>query len=442
MHDSELNNYLTPQTWILNKAYFDYEGQRFQGRGVLRWDVSKGFSLEAPLDEKMKKIVHFKSRLIGKNDYSSIRMHLKNGGIAISPSVLLANRYDIVSESRISINLQKIIFLSRHAFQIGEGDYWRGEAIYKYNGQQTFQLLDPVQFKQQTVIDEYLFESSSSHLKGIYHQDNQGNKMILYAINEEYIYCNWKIHKDVLTKGEATRFAEAIQYALSILTGEDVYLVHYELFYGYQRRREIRRSNLHISSEYLHLLSSDMQDRSMLKEFFYKFCISLAKQTKEALICRNIFDQRSKAVCQSNWYVQEFLVSTILEAALRNIDDRPFSRKKGQSRQAWDVGSSLEKFLKNHFGNRCDVFQFKLKIMQAHCFLRDRNAHPDWLFKQGGYLSEEEMEKSFDSMVFLTHFYGYMILALLDFNNTALRFPAPISQWGANLTITPSDLNT
>jgi hypothetical protein len=441
MQDSELNNYLKPQEWTLNKVYFDYEGQRFEGRGVLRWDVTKGFSLEAPLHEKLKKSVQFRTKLITKGDRSSIRMHLKGGGVAVAPSVPLVNRYDIVSENRISISLRKVVFLNHYDFPVGEGEYWIGKAIYEYDSQKIGRLLDLVEIKQEITIQDYSFESHSSHFKGIYREDAQNSRVILYASNDKYIHCDWKIHKGVLTKADSTRFARAIQYALSILTGESVCLLHYELFYGFQRRREIRKCNPHTSLDYLRLLPENIKDRTMLKEFFYTLSIALAKQTRESLICKNILFQTSEAASQSNWYVQELLVATILEATLRNIDNQPFQQKKGKSKNEWNVGSSLNNFLNRYFSSRCDTSQLKSKIMQAHSFLRDRNAHPDWLFTQGGSLSEEEMEKSFDSMNFLIHFYGYVILALLGFNNVQLRFPKPISQWGANLIITPSLLD-
>ncbi len=65
------------------------------------------------------------------------------------------------------------------------------------------------------------------------------------------------------------------------------------------------------------------------------------------------------------------------------------------------------------------------EVMKAHTYLRDRNAHPDWLFKQGGALSKEETEKALDNMIFLSRFYGYMILTLAGFKNLEPKFPQP-----------------
>ena len=95
MQNLELNSYLKSQEWILDRVYFDYERQRFEGRGVLRWDANEGFSLEAPLQERLKEAVQFRTKVIGRSDRSSIRMHLKGGGIAFSPSFFLRTFMDM-----------------------------------------------------------------------------------------------------------------------------------------------------------------------------------------------------------------------------------------------------------------------------------------------------------------------------------------------------------
>lgn len=238
MQNLELTHYLKPQEWILSKVYFDYEGQRFEGRGVLRWDANQGFSLEAPLQGKLNQAVQFRQRLIGKRDRSSIKMHLKNGGIAVSPAVVLANRFDILSENRISILLQDVIFLNRYNSPVGGRESWLGNALYKCGGHQKY-WLDAVQIKQEIRVNDYSIESSSSHFRGN-HQDAQNSRMTLYAIDEEYIYCDWK--------------------AIACTPLES-----------------------------LCLLPDNMQNRVMLKDFFSSLGLSLAKQTKEALLCENIF---------------------------------------------------------------------------------------------------------------------------------------------------------
>ncbi|MGB3495662.1 MAG: hypothetical protein WBA57_23235 [Elainellaceae cyanobacterium] len=76
--------------------------------------------------------------------------------------------------------------------------------------------------------------------------------------------------------------------------------------------------------------------------------------------------------------------------------------------------------------------------MKEHTFLRDRNAHPDWLFNKGGYLSTAEKEQALDSMIFLSHFYGYMILSLAGVKDLKPTFPPPHRQWGSAYNLQPA----
>ncbi len=69
--------------------------------------------------------------------------------------------------------------------------------------------------------------------------------------------------------------------------------------------------------------------------------------------------------------------------------------------------------------------------------MRHRNAHPDFLLKKGGYLSEEYREKSVDDMIYLSRFYGYMILAMAGFQDLEPQFPPPFAEWKATVKIEP-----
>jgi hypothetical protein len=58
-----------------------------------------------------------------------------------------------------------------------------------------------------------------------------------------------------------------------------------------------------------------------------------------------------------------------------------------------------------------------------HARLRHRNAHPDWLTTPNGVLSKEELKESTKDLIFLSRFYGYMILALAGFKEVEPLFP-------------------
>ena len=50
-------------------------------------------------------------------------------------------------------------------------------------------------------------------------------------------------------------------------------------------------------------------------------------------------------------------------------------------------------------------------------------------------MSHEKAEQTLDDMIFLSHFYGYMILALAGVSDLKPLFPAPHKQWGPMATV-------
>ncbi|MEA5510200.1 hypothetical protein VB715_10545 [Crocosphaera sp. UHCC 0190] len=97
-----------------------------------------------------------------------------------------------------------------------------------------------------------------------------------------------------------------------------------------------------------------------------------------------------------------------------------------QPNDQWKIEGALKRFRDNYLSRDWKSFcKQDGKIIKIYRDLRHRNAHPDWLFTQGGYLSKEQMEKSLDDMIFLSRFYGYMILAIAGVKELKPEFPSP-----------------
>ena len=152
------------------------------------------------------------------------------------------------------------------------------------------------------------------------------------------------------------------------------------------------------------------------------------------MIYQQIFD----ASQQITMGARELLTATILEAALRTIYDQPFNRECNSRKDKFDLSNKLKKFREDYLSTNIELGR-KWKsnhkqIIQTHRRLRDRNAHPDWIQSEGGGLSNV-MEEAVNDLIFLTSFYGYMILALAGVKDLYPRFPVPFSQWEPILTI-------
>ena len=119
-----------------------------------------------------------------------------------------------------------------------------------------------------------------------------------------------------------------------------------------------------------------------------------------------------------NYHTKELLIATILEAIFRNIEKKPFKRDGKSLSMKNLIPRFCKQYLSPEWFDVCD------NMLDLHKELRDRNAHPDWLFEQDGSLSEEETTKSFNDMILLSRFYGYLILAFSGEKNIKPKFPS------------------
>lgn len=430
-----MKDYLKEAEFVLNDLTFDYLGGRYRGRGIMTWEPEKGFHIEAPLNlqdmPKPQEVQFGKVRIIRKSDISSIRMFpQENYNWAIAPSVTLVARDDVICENRLSIDLSRVIFSKYYSRDITGSDL-KGSVLYETKNVNF--LFDRVNYKKMIRIQNLdISESSNNNWKGIYYEGEKGQTIRGHLLDDKYLELTWSLPREKFNKAYSWRLPEAIQYSLSIFLGQNLSLLKRVVYCGKKQRIEIRRNH---SINSLNLLSLFGNQYTLNKEYFVRLTDFIAGNEWGSDICCNIFRQLLEASRQTNWQVRELLVSTILEASLRNIDNQPFNPKKRES-QRWNVGQSLNNFIRKYLSE--DWNNIEGKVMKAHTYLRDRNAHPDWLFTKGGALSEEETEKSLDSMIFLSRFYGYMILALAGVKDLKPDFPRPHSEWGGAMIITPA----
>jgi len=343
---------------------------------------------------------------------------------AIAPDICLSSqdKLNITHSKYLSITFRRLVFCESVS-SISDDSLWAGYALYQTKSNL---LLSDIVHTEIRINSQEV--GKKSEVSGIYYEDENQRKLIGHFVDDKQLKLYWEIPKTVLSKADAWKWNIAIQDVLSIYFGETIHLLQREFIRGTQKITEVRQqielSKLDFLSPFYRLQFNKL-DFIILTDFF------VSNPLSKADICRYIFGQLVVASNQKNRQAQELLLSTILEAALRSIDSKPF--KPGDN--SWNVGKSLEKFIKDYLPSN-EWTGMKPKIMKEHCYLRDRNAHPDWLFSQGGNLSEEEQVKSLDSMIFLSRFYGYMILALAGCKDLHPDFPESHQTWNAAATIT------
>lgn len=399
-----MNDYYQETKIILDLLYFHYQGSRYQGRGVITWNPEEGFHLEALLDGRIKRIEEInlgKIGIIPKSDFCSIRMRPQGYDWAIAPNIYLdfQSKLSITQSKYLSINFGRLVFCESVSPN-SDDTIWTGSALYE--------------------------TKSKLLLPKICYEDEQNRKLIGNFIDDKHLKLKWELPKQFWSKPEAWQWNIAIQDVLSIWFGETVWLLQRSFLRDAQKITEIRQktnlSKLGLLSPFWGL-NFDKQAFIYLTDFF-------VRDSSKADICRRIFWQLVEASNQQSRQARELLLSTILEASLRSIDNRPF--KNGDN--SWDEIKSLKNFFSKYLISEDDEYVNRVK--REYFYLRNRNAHPDWLFSQGGSLSEEEKVKSLDSMIFLSRFYGYMILALAGLENIRPKFPETHQTWSAAATIT------
>ncbi|MFN9759903.1 MAG: hypothetical protein ACK59J_04885 [Pseudanabaena sp.] len=399
----------------------------------MTWHSDEGFHLEAFLDNTVKIIEKVDIGKIGitpKSDFCSIRMRPQGYDWAIAPNIRLSSqdKLDINQSRYLSINFGRLVFCES-VCPITDGSIWTGSALYETKSK--LSLSDEV-YTETRINDQKL--GNKWEVSGICYEDEQNRKLIGNFIDDKHLKLYWKLpKKQFWSKSESWQWNIAIQDVLSIWFGETVRLLQRSFLRDAQKITEIRQktqlSNLGLLSPFWEL-KFDKQAFIHLTDFF-------VRDSSKADICRRIFWQLVEASNQKSRQSRELLLSTILEASLRSIDNRPF--KNGDN--SWDEIKSLKKFFSQYLISEDDEYVNRVK--REYFYLRNRNAHPDWLFSQGGSLSEEEQAKSLDSMIFLSRFYGYMILALAGFRDLRPNFPTPHKDWKAAATVTVgSNTNT
>lgn len=415
-----MQDYYQPTEYTLEQLWFDYLDVRYTGRGFMKWNPQEGFQIEAVLDpdnQLPRDILEFgKIGIIGNNSKSSIKMKLQGFDWAIAPDITLFERKDIIYHNRLSIRSPRVIFCQSEYSKLGNYPSYLSYGLYETKRE--IELSDTVQRTEK--INDKVFKRSLS--SGIDYRDEQ-QKVVGSKIDNTHIEISWTHPKTDWSKYQSWHWAVAAQNAFSIWYGETVQLLKREIDIGSKRYLEIRqKKELHSLGVILSPLGFN---RKLEQEVFINLARHFTFNPEEAFICRQIFNQILEASRQKNWQTRELLIATILEAALRTYEKKPFA--KDLHNKAWRLDAALKRFREQYWSR--DWKKIQDKVLETHRQLRNRNAHPDWLFEQTGYLSDEQKEQSLDEMMFLCRFYGYMILALAGAKNLKPHFPTSHKEW-------------
>jgi hypothetical protein len=402
-----LQGYLTQPDRVLASVRFHYQGGRYHGRGVLTWNADEGFHTEAPVERfgpRIRSIGFGLGGVVREQDLRSIHMKEHNSqGWILAPQVILRDRLDLVIQNRISIPVARIIISEPQLNIIQPENTWRGSALFKL----TDSVIMPDRISQELRINEQaLGESWSS--SGILYESDQGQRVLGRVVDRQYLELNYHLPLENWSKTEAFRWPDAARDSLSICLGQSVALIQKNV------TRNLRSyTDIHCQREIQDVrpFTPFNNDQILDRDRFVGIANFLARNEQGSDVCRRIFLQMAEAEKQRTWQGRALLLATIMEATLRTLEGHPF-RAHDRSFIAEQAFTRFQnRYFSEAWADTCE------RAYQTFRRLRHRNAHPDWLYEETGALSDDQRSETYNDMVFLSKFYGYMILAISGFTD-------------------------
>lgn len=414
--------------FVLDGVRFSHRSKIYKGQGFMEWNPAAGFRIDALMDNTFAPVDAFKTlgQIIvnTKEDVFPIWLNIRGHGRGIARAFPLAQHKTLFPDNHLSLSkLQRVLFFSRLPKEFySASQFWSGSALYLTADKLEFP--DPLNTK--TELNGRLIYANNSTGLSVDEDDNwclSGRQ-----ITDDKFELSWALNKNRWPRNDAWRFGEAARRALSIISAQVVWIAKQELSRGGQRIEELRQraEPKKLSYYFWPLLGKDggvVESWKFNKSAFLKLTDFFLRGSPNAETCWHIFCQMVDASRQKTTQGQELLLATILEATLRTVYNLPFQERKSclPTSPPFRRKSLMEKFrtdfLSDKWVKACD------KALELHTKLRHRNAHPDWLTSPDGTLSKEQLKESYAASIFLSRFYGYMILGMAGFKDLEPSFP-------------------
>lgn len=425
----KMKNYFREQEFFVEHIWFDYDGCRHSGHGIMTWSPMTGFHIAA-LIKRSKPLPPRKDiKVISLNRTAVIRMKLYDEVLAVAPKVSLDDM--AVISGQFSLDVNCLIFVQRRE-RGRNSTSWFGSALYETKTNLTL----PDTVIRETRIGDWQ-PSLSYSSSGFHFESDTGQRVVGQLTDKKRLDVNWSLPYSVWSKIDNWHFAKSLQDAISMVAGEAIQLRCHESYRYGRIYKEMRVGEPPFN---LPILFRPLDQEILDKDIVMQLANFLTHNHKESDICRKIFYQMIDASRQKTWQGRELLLSTILEAALRTLYDHPFAPDKNKRTDTFSLNRLLKTFREQYLSDTTENGRRWKKVTnrasEVHKRLRDRNAHPDWSPEQGGAYSSEKLEQTINDLIFLSRFYGYMILALAGFKGMEPRFPKPFTDWEPFLTFT------
>jgi hypothetical protein len=416
--------YTSQYKFVLDSLWFAYRGEIFKGSGSMEWNPTDGFHIDALLDKDFAPVHSFKTLgqtiINDRSDAFTIWLEVRGLGAAIAPNVFpLAQKKSLIPDNHLSIDQDRVIFIYKWPKECDrKGESWSGSAVFLT--EKRFEFSDSL--KLETSLAGEMIEAQL--WTGLSHKDTVDFSLSGRHLDDNNFELNWSLTKSRWTKTDAWNLGEAARRAFSIIFAQTIWIANVRITRGNREIFDFRKKSEVESLRYnfrplIDIDSGGRKQCDFNKGAFLKLVVFFRKGGSNAEVCWNVFRQMADASRQDTIQGRELLLSTILDAIFNTINNRPFTPggHYGRKDREKDMANFQQSFLTAKWESACK------KALESHARLRHRNAHPDWLTTPCGVLSREELKKSTKDLVFLSRFYGYIILALAGFKDLEALFP-------------------
>lgn len=410
----------------IESVSFYLKGNKFEGGGILEWNPKYGFKLNA--DVKTKDVITDNKENFGTENFiPKKQFHLKinNNWKAYSSSIFFSewHKLSILVSGKISISFDNLIFFSDDSI-LQNSRSVIGKCYLRIEDYTIF---------QDTISDEdMLFKenvSINTNNRGLKIESDE-IKIIAYYNKQDIFELNWQVSESDYTNKAHWNISKAMRDTLSICLGQSITLIRRDIYRKNKTIIELLKEREIVN---LGLLSPFLQDTYFNKELFIKIFRALIKNDKKSTIILNLFYQISDCRHIRNFNLWEFIMSTSLEATLRTYYEKPFKKSKKED-EFNNIEPFFKKFRIEFFNDEYNkewkkIFNNVNKIFNE---LRHINAHPDWI-NPPIFFSTDNKQERYNLLVYLSKFYGYIILALIGYKNikpanslVSKNFPVPV----------------
>lgn len=405
-------NYFERYEIPLSRLSFRSSGRMHSSKhAILHWNPDTGFHLEAALE---KCDIH--TSVIDAALHVSLGRTIKFSpryldGHWIAPNANPTNRFDCgpLGTDWLSLNLDRVLWVEYRPRD--SATTWYGNTLLRVKG-----VSLPDRVDEQITLGGKPY--SHRRLWNGLQIDEPGSHSIFgRMIDKQHLELSWILDQRRWSRLECWRFGDSLCNALAMISGFEVQVLQRRAVLGDFEWHEMKTSKAPATLGPWSLLNMDGDiDKEML--------VSLATFfTKDRRLGRafGVFLRRMFVVAgQQNREAAQLLLGTLLEGLLRTIDNHP--ARPGD--YSWKIRRSMQSFQLRYLS--CAWTSSCENVLASYDRLRNRNAHPDWLFQSTTRSLHESILQASSDMQLLGAFYGYMILAVAGVPGLKPKFPGPV----------------